>query len=432
MQVMSSTSDMFEKLKILSDAAKYDVSCSSSGSKRKNRKGGIGNAHESGICHSWTEDGRCVSLLKILMTNHCIFDCAYCVNRRSNDVSKRVVLSPEEIVSLTINFYKRNYIEGLFLSSGIYRSPDITMEMMYQVALKLRKEENFNGYIHMKAIPGAAPEYIEKIGQLVDRMSVNIELPSENSLSLLAPQKKKELLFTPMKKIRNTLLQTGEEKKRFRHTPDFVPAGQTTQMIIGATQESDRDILLLSASLYKKMNLKRVYFSAFVPTGENPLLPALKEPPLKREHRLYQADWLLRYYKFEAEEILSDDEPFFDVDLDPKCNWALKHIEKFPVEVNRCNYEMLLRIPGIGVNSALKIYRARTYGKIEFHHLKDFGVAVNRAKYFITCNGKFNGHPSMNVFDIKNQMLSKKPKNTHPNQLSFLDYRGKVIDGVIG
>lgn len=432
MYIVPHKADILEKIKLLSDAAKYDVSCSSSGSKRKNKAGGTGSAHESGICHSWTQDGRCVSLLKILMTNHCIFDCAYCVNRRSNDSAKRVILSPEEIVSITINFYQRNYIEGLFLSSGVYQTPDITMEKMYQVAWKLRNEEHFNGYIHMKAIPGASREYIEKVGRLVDRMSINIELPSENSLKLLAPQKKKELLLSPMKQIRNTLLQTKEEKKLFRHTPNFVPAGQTTQMIIGATQESDRDILLLSASLYKKMDLKRVYFSAFVPTSEHSLLPALKEPPLKREHRLYQADWLLRYYHFEAEEILSEEEPFFDTDLDPKCNWALKHIDKFPVEINRCSYEMLLRIPGIGVNSALKIYRARTYGKIEFHHLKDFGIAINRAKYFITCNGKFNGHPSMNVFDIKNQMLSKKPKKTHPDQLSFLDYRGRVIDGVIG
>ncbi len=431
MQIIHHNIDTLKKIEILSDAAKYDVSCSSSGSTRKNKKGGLGNAEKSGICHSWTQDGRCISLLKILMTNHCIFDCAYCVNRRSNDEAERVILSVEEIVSVTVNFYKRNYIEGLFLSSGVYQSPNITMEKMYQVAWKLRHEENFNGYIHMKAIPGASKEYIDRVGRLVDRMSNNIELPSEKSLNLLAPQKKKDLLFSPMKQIRNQLLETAEEKKLFRSAPDFVPAGQTTQMIIGATQESDRDILLLSASLYKKMNMKRVYFSAFVPTSENSLLPALKEPPLQREHRLYQADWLLRFYKFEAEELLSDDQPFFDVDLDPKCNWALKHIEQFPVEINRCSYEMLLRIPGFGVTGALKIYHARKYGTVEFHHLKQFGVAVNRAKFFITCNGKFNGHPSMNAFHIKHQMLAKRPKKTHPDQLSFLDYKGNLVNGVI-
>ncbi len=418
------------KLKILSDAAKYDVSCSSSGSMRKNKKGGLGNTSFSGICHSWSEDGRCISLLKILVTNHCMFDCAYCINRRSNDI-ERTMLSPEEIVSLTINFYKRNYIEGLFLSSGVYKSPDNTMDLLYQVAWKLRVEENFNGYIHMKAIPGASAEMIDKVGALVDRMSVNIEMPSEKSLLLLAPQKKKQAIFIPMKNIHEKIKENKEDSKKFRFSSAYVPAGQTTQMIVGATGETDRQIVKLSEGLYKKMELKRVYYSAFVPVSNNPYLPALQEPPLKREHRLYQADWLLRYYGFTAEEILTEENPYFDVEIDPKSNWALQNIDKFPIEINSCEYEMLLRIPGIGVRSAHKIWFARKYGNIEFHHLKSFGIVLKRAKYFITCNGRFCGDYAMNMEFIREKMISQKEKNVQVNQLSFLDSQGKLIDRVI-
>lgn len=408
-----------EKLKILSDAAKYDASCSSSGSNRNNT-GGIGNAHYSGICHSWTSDGRCVSLLKILMTNKCIYDCAYCINRSSNHEVKRAIFTPQEIVDLTINFYKRNYIEGLFLSSGVYKNPNNTMDLMYQVAYKLRYEENYNGYIHMKAIPGADSNLIDKVASLVDRMSVNIELPSEKSLIALAPQKTKKSIFLPMNHMTNYTLQIADEQKRFKNTPKYMPAGQTTQMIVGATPESDLSIVNLTETLYNRFKLKRVYYSAYIPVvSQNSNLPALNTaPPLKRENRLYQADWLLRFYGFTANEILDEKNPNFDLELDPKCNWALNNINLFPVEINRCSYEMLLRIPGVGVRSAKRIVRARRYANLSYDTLKKLGVVLKRAKYFITCNGKFYGDFSMDSQIIRSKIIPNKKEDKY-EQLSI-------------
>ena len=368
---------MQKKLTILSDAAKYDVSCSSSGSRRENKAGGIGNGAYGGICHTWSADGRCVSLLKILMTNYCIYDCAYCVNRCSHE-TERAMLSPEEIAELTIEFYRRNYIEGLFLSSGVYRSPDETTELLIRTAKILREEKNFNGYIHMKGIPGTDPRLIRELGKYVDRMSVNIELPSSAGLKLLAPQKTKENILLPMREIRSGIAERKENRKTSRKAPAFVPAGQTTQLIIGATPDSDRTILRLSEALYKQVELKRN-------------LPALTQPPLLREHRLYQADWLLRYYQFSADEILTDAEPDFDLHLDPKACWALRHPEVFPVEINKASYHMLLRVPGIGVTSARRICAARRSAWLSYDTLRRLGIVLKRAKYFITCRGRFYG-----------------------------------------
>lgn len=418
--------ELEEKIKILSDSAKYDASCSSSGSNRKN-KGGLGNGHESGICHSWTSDGRCVSLLKILLTNICVFDCAYCVNRCSNTSAKKAIFTPQEIVNLTINFYKRNYIEGLFLSSGVYKNPNYTMELMYQVAYKLRYEENYNGYIHMKAIPNADSIIIDKVAALVDRMSVNIELPSEKSLNILAPQKTKKSILLPMNHMKSYMLQIEDEKKHFKHTPKYIPAGQTTQMIVGATPENDYSILRLTESLYDTFKLKRVYYSAYIPiNNQNTTLPALNtDPPLKRENRLYQADWLLRFYGFKANEILNEKNPNFDLEIDPKSNWALNNIDLFPVEINKCSYELLLRIPGIGVRSAKRILKARKFSNINFDTLKKLGVVIKRAKYFITCNGKFYGDYSMDTGLIKTKIMPNV-KQSNLEQLS-LDLASYVI-----
>ncbi len=399
--------ELQEKLAILSDAAKYDVSCSSSGSARANTKGGLGNAHLSGICHTWTADGRCVSLLKILMTNACIYDCEYCVNRRSHD-TPRAMMTPEEIVSLTINFYKRNYIEGLFLSSGIIRSPDYTTELLIRVAKLLREREHFNGYIHMKGIPGTDGKLLNELGRYVDRVSVNIELPSEKSLKLLAPQKNRNAILTPMKFFRDNILAAKEEKKHFRRAPSFVPAGQTTQLIVGASGESDRQILLLSEGLYDKAALKRVYYSAYVPIMKGKNLPALMKPPLARENRLYQADWLLRFYHFQAEEILTPENPNFDEELDPKCTWALRHRELFPVEINRASYEMLLRVPGIGVKSALRIVRMRRYGNLSFANVSRLGIVMKRARYFMTVNGRYYGESDIDQEHLRGRLISKK------------------------
>ncbi len=399
--------ELQEKLAILSDAAKYDVSCSSSGSARANTKGGLGNAHLSGICHTWTADGRCVSLLKILMTNACIYDCEYCVNRRSHD-TPRAMMTPEEIVSLTINFYKRNYIEGLFLSSGIIRSPDYTTELLIRVAKLLREREHFNGYIHMKGIPGTDGKLLNELGRYVDRVSVNIELPSEKSLKLLAPQKNRNAILTPMKFFRDNILAAKEEKKHFRRAPSFVPAGQTTQLIVGASGESDRQILLLSEGLYDKAALKRVYYSAYVPIMKGKNLPALMKPPLARENRLYQADWLLRFYHFQAEEILTPENPNFDEELDPKCTWALRHRELFPVEINRASYEMLLRVPGIGVKSALRIVRMRRYGNLSFANVSRLGIVMKRARYFMTVNGRYYGETDIDQEHLRGRLISKK------------------------
>lgn len=379
-----------EKLKILSDAAKYDASCSSSGSNRENDNGGIGNGAVSGICHTWSSDGRCISLLKILMTNYCIYDCAYCINRCSRE-TKRAIFTPDEICNLTVQFYRRNYIEGLFLSSGVYRSPDYTTELFITVAKKLREEEKFNGYIHMKGIPGTSPALIRELGHYVDRMSVNIELPSSSGLKLLAPQKTKEGILLPMREVHTGIMERQEERKKHRKVPSFVPAGQSTQLIVGATPDSDKTILRLSQALYNRVGLKRVYYSAYVPALKGPNLPAIAKPPLLREHRLYQADWLLRFYQFTADEILSDDQPDFDIHLDPKCCWALRHPEAFPVEINRASYHDLLRVPGIGVTSARRICAARRQAFLSYDRLRRLGIVLKRAKYFITCRGKYYG-----------------------------------------
>ena len=383
-----------EKLNILADAAKYDVSCSSSGSSRKNIAGGLGNARYSGICHSWTADGRCISLLKILMTNACIYDCEYCVNRRSHD-TLRVFLSPEEIATLTIEFYRRNYIEGLFLSSGIIRSPDYTTELLIKTARILREREHFNGYIHMKGIPGTDSKLLNELGQYIDRVSVNIELPSEKSLKILAPQKSRDAIMAPMKFFRDRIAEQKQE--RSNRVPAFVPAGQTTQLIVGASGESDRDILRLTEGLYRVAKLKRVYYSAYVPVMAGKNLPVIARPPLLRENRLYQADWLLRFYQFKADEILDEANQSFNPYLDPKCNWAVQHYGLFPVDVNRAPFEMLLRVPGIGPKSARRIWHARKLSSLGLDELKRMGVVLKRAQYFITCKGFAGAHPGRGI-----------------------------------
>jgi len=382
--------DMNEKLRILSDAAKYDVSCSSSGSNRANTPSGIGNASAHGICHSFAADGRCISLLKILLTNYCIFDCAYCINRSSNDV-ERAAFTPDEVADLTINFYRRNYIEGLFLSSGIINNPNHTMELLLETVKKLRNVYKFNGYIHLKAIPGADQALIKQAGELVDRMSVNIELPSSNSLKLLAPQKTKINILTPMSFINSNILANKEEKSLFKNAPSFVPGGQSTQLIIGATPDSDFKIIKLSENLYNHMNLKRVYYSAYIPVSTSPKLVNIKNSPLLREHRLYQADWLLRFYDFKADELLDSTNSSLNLNFDPKTDWALRNMDKFPLEINSAHYRDLLRIPGIGVTCVKRIYKARKVHSLSFEDLKKLGVMLKRAQYFITCKGKYSG-----------------------------------------
>ncbi|SKC47612.1 putative DNA modification/repair radical SAM protein [Maledivibacter halophilus] len=406
--------ELLDKLKILADAAKYDVSCSSSGSSRKNRKGGVGNAHVSGICHSWSDDGRCISLLKILFTNYCIYDCKYCINRASNDLP-RAAFTPDEVVNLTINFYRRNYIEGLFLSSAIYKNPNFTMELLLETVKKLREEAKFNGYIHLKAIPGADPILIEKAGLYADRMSVNIELPSDQGLKLLAPQKKREAIIRPMGLITSKIIQNIDDRKKYRKAFKFVPAGQSTQLIVGATNDNDLNILTLTEALYNQFKLKRVYYSAYIPITSHPNLPAISAPPLLREHRLYQADWLLRFYGFKANELLNGGNPNFDENLDPKCDWAIRNIHRFPVEINKADYGMLLRIPGIGVKSARRIIAARRFSFLSYDDLKKMGVVLKRAKYFITCKGKYHGIRNMNEYTVKQEIImnniNKKPKD---------------------
>ena len=396
-----------EKLRILSDAAKYDVSCSSSGSSRKNNNNGLGNAAVNGICHSWSADGRCISLLKILMTNYCIYDCKYCINRKDNDI-ERAMLTPDEIVKLTVNFYRRNYIEGLFLSSGIIKSADYTMELMIAVAKKLRLEEKFNGYIHMKVIPGASRQLINEIGLYVDRVSVNIEFAENNALKLLAPDKKATDISTSMGLIRKNMLENAEDKRLFKSTPSFIPAGQTTQMIIGASGESDYSILTRSENLYKNFELKRVYYSGYVPVNKSGILVNVDQAvPMIREHRLYQADWLLRFYDFRADEILNEKDPFVDPYLDPKTNWAIKNSHFFPIEINKASYKELLRVPGIGVTSAKRIVMTRKYSTIRYEHLKKLGIVIKRAKYFITVNGEFLGFKKENPELIRNALMEK-------------------------
>lgn len=382
--------DVMEKLTILTDAAKYDAACTSSGASRGSKAGYIGNTSSSiaGCCHTFSADGRCVTLLKVLMTNCCVYDCKYCVNRCSND-TRRAVFSPEELADLTIQFYRRNYIEGLFLSSGVMVSPDYTTERMIRCLDLLRNHYRFNGYIHAKAIPGTSPELVTQLGLLADRLSVNIELPSEQGLQTLAPNKTRKAIFRPMNQITHTLKENKEELVKYRHTPRFAPAGQSTQMIIGATPDSDRHILSLTQALYDKYRLKRVFYSAYVPVVENTLLPSLDtKPPLLREHRLYQADWLLRFYGFRAEELLDEDDPNFNPLVDPKCSWALKHPAFFPVEINTASREELLRVPGVGVVSARRILYARRARKLEHEDLRKLGVVMKRAQYFITCKGR--------------------------------------------
>lgn len=376
---------ILEKLNILADAAKYDVSCASSGTSRPAVKGGIGTATGWGICHSFTPDGRCISLFKILLTNHCIYDCAYCTNRRSNDV-KRTAFTPRELAELTIAFYQRNYIEGLFLSSGVMRNPDYTMEQMLRVVKLLREQYRFNGYIHMKAIPGASDNLIAQAGLYTDRMSVNLEIPSEENLKLLAPEKNYSEVFAPMRFIQQGMLESAEDRKKFRSAPRFVPAGQSTQLIIGATPDNDRQILTLASALYRRPSFKRVYYSGYIPVNNgDSRLPTLAAPPLVRENRLYQADWLMRFYQFKASEIVDESHPDLDLDLDPKMGWALRHPEFFPVDVNTAPYEMILRVPGIGVKSAKLIVASRRYGRLSSTQLKKIGVVMKRAQYFILC-----------------------------------------------
>jgi len=374
-----------EKLNILADSAKYDVSCSSSGSDRKNTNKGLGDASASGICHTYTEDGRCVSLLKILLTNHCIFDCAYCVSRKSNDI-KRAAFTVQEVVDLTIGFYRRNYIEGLFLSSGIFKDADTTMERLVRVAKKLRLEHNFNGYIHLKTIPGASNELMQEAGLYADRLSVNIELPTERGLKLLAPDKTFSSMEKPMNFISHTITALDDTRKKMLHTPKFAPAGQSTQVIVGATDESDLEIILTADKFYRGFNLKRVYYSGYVPVLSDNRLPSLNaQVPLLRENRLYQADWLMRFYRFGAHEILEDHHPNLELDIDPKFGWALRNLHLFPLDINKAELEMVLRIPGIGVKSAHKIIAARKFGRLGWENLRKLGVSLNRARYFIVC-----------------------------------------------
>jgi putative DNA modification/repair radical SAM protein len=375
---------VLEKLSVLADAAKYDVSCSSSGSKRKNENGGLGNAEGMGICHAYTEDGRCVSLLKILLTNHCIFDCAYCVSRRSNDV-KRAAFTVQEVVDLTINFYRRNYIEGLFLSFGIFKDADYTMERLVLIAKKLRTEHKFNGYIHLKTIPGASEDLICAAGLYADRLSVNVEMPTEQSLKLLAPEKKREDIIKPMAYVKKEIIANRNEKKVSTKAPLFAPAGQSTQMVIGATPENDWQILKMAALFYDQMKLKRVYYSGYVPVSNDNRLPAIGTPvPMVRENRLYQADWLLRKYGFKVDELITPDEPFLDMQIDPKLAWALRNLHQFPVDINKADLELIKRIPGVGLQSAQKIWEARKFNRLTWDHLKGFNIAANRAKWFLS------------------------------------------------
>ena len=412
-----------EKLNILADAAKYDVSCSSSGSNRKNKDNGLGDTG-NGICHTYSEDGRCVSLLKILLTNHCIFDCAYCVTRKSNDI-KRAAFKIQEVVDLTINFYRRNYIEGLFLSSGIFKSADYTMERLIAVAKKLRLEENFNGYIHLKSIPGASDELMYEAGLYADRLSVNIEIPTISGLKLLAPDKKHEDFIKPMLKVKNEIIRYNEERKIIRSTAKYAPAGQSTQMIIGATGESDKDIMYSATHFYKNYKMKRVYYSGYVPISTDNRLPTLgSEVPILRENRLYQTDWLLRFYGFSVNEILDADNPNLEMDIDPKLMWALRNLNHFPVDINKADSRMLARIPGIGMGSVHKILNGRKYRNLNWDHLKKMGVALNRAKYFVICNSNDWERRDLDAAKIKGMILQSqngKFKKHYSNQLSLFN-----------
>jgi putative DNA modification/repair radical SAM protein len=411
-----------EKLNILADAAKYDVSCASSGSNRKNTNKGLGNATGMGICHTYTQDGRCVSLLKILLTNHCIFDCAYCVTRKSNDI-KRAAFKVQEVVDLTINFYRRNYIEGLFLSSGIFKNADYTMERLVEVAKKLRLEENFNGYIHLKSIPGASDELMKEAGLYADRLSVNIEIPTKAGLKELAPDKNHEDFIKPMTKVKNEIMQYNSEKKIIKSTPKYAPAGQSTQMIIGASGENDMQIMYTSNYLYNRFNLKRVYYSGYIPVSYDKRLPVIgTEVPVLRENRLYQTDWLLRFYGFDIRELLNPEHPNLDLDIDPKLTWALRNLNQFPINVNTADKMLLARVPGLGMVSVNKIINARRFRKLNWEHLKTIGVKLNRAKYFITCNSKHFEHKDYAASQLKQIIVNSsnsKHKTAFTGQLAL-------------
>ena len=399
-----------EKLKILADAAKYDVSCASSGGKRANTPGGLGDSKGMGICHSYTEDGRCVSLLKILLTNHCIFDCAYCVSRRSNDV-QRAAFTVQEVVDLTMNFYRRNYIEGLFLSSGIFKNADYTTERLVRVAKELRTVHHFNGYIHLKVIPGASEELMREAGLFADRLSVNIEIPSEESLKKVAPEKNYADVLAPMALLKEEITANKEERRLFKHAPMFAPGGQSTQMVVGATPETDLQVLNLANSLYQEKGLKRVYYSGYIPISADERMPVLQQPPLVRENRLYQADWLLRFYGYKVGELVDEANPSLDADLDPKMTFALRNPAFFPIDVNKADFAMILRIPGVGVKSANKIIAARRFGRLRYEHLQQFGVVLKRAKYFLTCADRISVDAGLDPVLIRSKLLHHKPSN---------------------
>ncbi|MDR2980676.1 MAG: putative DNA modification/repair radical SAM protein [Puniceicoccales bacterium] len=410
--------DVLKKIEVLTASAKYDISCASSGTTRKSQPGKLGSTSGWGICHSFTEDGRCVSLLKIMLTNYCIFDCAYCINRKSNDIP-RTALTPQELIDLTMEFYRRNYIEGLFISSGIMRNPDYTMERMLKVVKDLRTVHRFNGYIHMKSIPGASRELVQEAGLYADRLSVNIEIPTEQNLKLLAPDKSYESIYRPMGYIQQGVLESAEERRKYRSAPRFAPAGQSTQMIVGATSENDQTILGLSAALYQRQGMKRVYYSGYIPINNDRRLPVVKEAPLVRENRLYQADWLMRFYQFGVNEIVDEQHPNLDLDIDPKLSWALRHPEAFPVDVNTADYAQILRIPGIGVKSAQLIVASRKYSRLTAQSLAKIGVVMKRAQYFITCHEL----PMYTIHEATpgylRELLSEKRTDALPQQLYF-------------
>jgi len=409
-----------EKLGILADAAKYDVSCSSSGSNRKNENKGIGDAEGTGICHTYTEDGRCVSLLKILLTNHCIYDCAFCVSRRSNDI-KRAAFTVEEVVELTMNFYRRNYIEGLFLSSGIFKDADYTMERLVRIVKKLRQEERFNGYIHLKTIPGASDELLHEAGMYADRMSINLEMPTETGLKLLAPEKSHAEVKKPLEYIQNNITQFESEKALIKSVPKFVPAGQSTQIIVGATSESDKEILHTANAFYQDFSLKRVYYSGYIPISNDARLPVIgSQPPLIRENRLYQADWLMRFYGFKVQEILNDIHPNLEADVDPKLSWALRNLDQFPVDINTADYHMILRVPGIGVGSALKIVQARKFNRLHENHLRKLGIAFRKARHFIRYADSPVQLKEYEAGHIKGLILSESKSKYQKNPLNQL------------
>ena len=427
-----------EKLRILAESAKYDVSCSSSGTVRSGKKGMVGSTVGGvGICHSFADDGRCISLLKVMLTNYCMYDCAYCINRRTNDI-KRATLSVSELEEIVMEFYRRNYIEGLFLSSGVVRNPDYTMERLTAIVRDLRTVHRFNGYIHLKTIPGASQELLQEAGRYADRMSINIEIPKEESLKALAPEKNHKSIFLPMSQIQQGVLENKEDRKKYRHAPRFVPAGQSTQMIVGATKETDLDILKMSSAMYQQPTMRRVYYSGYVSVNTyDPRLPVLKQPPLVRENRLYQADWLMRFYHFKVDEIVDDKHAHLDLDVDPKLGWALRHPEFFPVDINSAPYEEILRVPGIGVKSALLIVNSRRFNRVTSYHLKKMGVVLKKAKYFITCGELTSSfsQPIIGINEIRPErlrpmLLSKaQQKRAAAEQQLMLDFKDDNEEG---